>query len=502
MLRAACQGRRTRRRFLRAAVTSLAVLGGGPGPVRQALGAGPPTDLTLREASGAVRAGTRSAVELTAACLARIERAQPVLNAFITVTPDAALASARALDEEGRRGAWRGPLHGVPIALKDNLDTAGVRTTAASALFADRVPAADAEVVRRLRAAGAVLLGKLNMDEFSVGGTSTTSYFGPVHNPWALDRSAGGSSGGAGAAVAARLCFGAIGTDTSGSLRIPAAFCGVVGLKPTFGRVSTRGVVPLSWTLDHVGAVARSVEDAALLLGVIAGHDPRDPGSLDAPVPDYAAAARADVRGLRLGVPRAHFYDRLHPDVAQAVSRAIEVLRALAGSVRDVQLPSLVTAPDVTPEEAAAYHAEWFQKVPFLYQPALRRRLGQWTKATALDYVLARREIERLRLDAGALFADADLLVTPTVMIPPRTIQECLARAASEQPLPPEPGTTAAFNALGLPAISVPCGFTTSGLPVGLQIAGPRLGEGRVLALAGAYERATGWSTRQPTLPV
>src|SRR6266700_1432103 len=281
--------------------------------------------LTLKEASELVRRKTVSPVELTATCLKRIEASNPALNAFITVTRDQAMETARAMEAEQRRGKWRGRLHGVPIALKDNIDTAGVRTTAASELFKDRVPSEDAEVVRRLKNAGAVLLGKTNLHEFALGGTSSVSYFRPVHNPWALDRVPGGSSGGSAAATAAGLCFGSLGTDTAGSVRIPACYCGIVGFKPTYGRVSNRGIVPLSWSLDHVGPLCRTVEDAALMLGVIAGYDELDPSTADIPVPDYSSAFEVQASKLHLGVPRTPFFEGLDPEIAKAVENGIEL---------------------------------------------------------------------------------------------------------------------------------------------------------------------------------
>src|SRR5204862_978527 len=240
---------------------------------------------------------------LTQACLNRIDKYNPSINAFITITRDQALAAARDMEAEQKSGKWRGPLHGIPIALKDNIDTAGIRTTAASGVFKDRVPTEDAEAVVRLKKAGAVLLGKLNLHEFALGGTSAVTFFGPVHNPWALDHVPGGSSGGSAAAIAADLCIGTLGTDTGGSIRIPASYCGIVGFKPTYGRVSNRGVIPLSWTLDHVGPMCKTVEDAALLLGAIAGFDGLEPTSVDVPVPDYGRALGTRVAPLRLGVP-------------------------------------------------------------------------------------------------------------------------------------------------------------------------------------------------------
>src|SRR6202790_3194597 len=248
--------------------------------------------LTLAEASARIRARTVTPTQLTEACLARIQIYNPKLNAFITVLREQALAQAREMDAEQRSGRFRSPLHGIPIALKDNIDTAGIRTTAASAVFDERVPERDAEVTRRLKDAGAVFVGKTNLHEFAMGGTSATSYYGPVRNPWALDRNPGGSSGGSAAAVAANMCFGALGTDTGGSIRIPASFCSVAGFKPTYGRVSVRGVIPLSWTLDHVGPICKTVEDAALMLGILAGYDEPDILSVDAPVPEYTRALK------------------------------------------------------------------------------------------------------------------------------------------------------------------------------------------------------------------
>jgi len=491
----------TRRRFLKTSAT-LALIASEPGLLRRRAGASADGDrltgMTLRQAAQAVREGRASSVDLTRACLDRIDRLQGALNAFITVAREPALAQARQLDEEGRRGRWRGPLHGVPLALKDNIDTAGIRTSCASALFVDRVPDEDAEVTRRLKLAGAVILGKLNMDEFGLGGNSVVTYFKPVRNPWMPERSAGGSSGGSAAAVAAELCFGALGTDSTGSLRIPATFCGVVGFKPTYGRVSARRVVPLSWTFDHVGPLARTVEDTALILQVVAGHDAQDPASVDIPVLDYPAALTASIAGMRLGIPRLQFYDALDPEVAAAVEDALAVLRRLGPQARETRLPPLVTGPSVAAEEMYAYHAESFSRTPWLYQLPTRRRLGAWSKLTAGDYILARREIDRLRRDIRTVFEHVDVLVTPTVKIRPRTIEESIKRAETEAPLPPELGNTGDFNMLGLPAISVPCGFTQSGLPIGLQIVGPHFGEGRVLALAHAYERATPWHTRRP----
>src|SRR5712691_8326248 len=304
----------TRRGFALSVASALAARGQGSEDLAA---------LSLTEASSRIRTRSVTPTQLTEACLARIDTYNPKLNAFITVLRQQARAQARELDAEQNSGKLRGPLHGIPIALKDNIDTAGIRTTAASALFDDRVPDADAEVTRRLKAAGAILIGKTNLHEFAMGGTNATSYYGPVRNPWALDRNPGGSSGGSAAAVSADLCFGALGTDTGGSIRIPAAFCGVVGLKPTYGLVSIRGIIPLTLSLDHCGPITRTVEDAALMLNALAGYDKLDIASVEHSKEDYAAAIRQSVSGLRLGIPRAPFFDLADSDVTKAVDEAI-----------------------------------------------------------------------------------------------------------------------------------------------------------------------------------
>jgi len=456
--------------------------------------------LTLREAAARVRQKSVSPVELTRACLQRIERYQPVLNAFITITGESALAEARALETEAQRGSFRGPLHGVPIALKDNVDTAGIRTTGASALFADRVPTEDAEVARRLKAAGAVMLGKLNLHEFAYGGTTVVSYFGATKNPWQTNHNPGGSSGGSGAAVAARLCYGAIGTDTGGSIRIPAAYCGIAGLKATYGRVSNRGIIPLSFTLDHAGPMCRTAGDCAAMLQALAGYDPADSTTVDTPVPDYLAAMQAKVSSLRLGLPRALFFDKLDPEIAKAVAGAIEALRKLTASARDVILPAVADLPTVGGPETYSYHSTWFPRSQSLYQPATRKRLERAGAITAGTYVQARREVDRVRRQVRNVFSSVDLLVTPTMKLLPYTIEE--ARKRDNEEIVPDVllSNTGPFNIYGLPVISIPCGFSASGLPIGLQIAGPPWGEGAVLSLAHAYEQATEWHKRQPQL--
>ena len=464
--------------------------------------------MSLSKASQLVRSKRVSPVELTEDCLRRIERLNPKLNAFVTITADSAMAEARHAEAEIQEGRWKGPLHGIPIGLKDLVDTAGVRTTAASGLLKDRVPTQDAEIVRRLKAAGAVLIGKLNLHEFAYGASSAISYFGPVRNPWNLTYSPGGSSGGSAAAVAAQLCYAAIGSDTGGSIRLPAGYCGIVGLKPTYGRVSAAGVIPLSWSLDHIGPMTSTVMDAALLLQVIAGYDPHDPSSIDLPVPPYLAAIAASTSSLRLGIPRAYFYEGLHPDVQAAMDGALSVLKRLTRAQRDI-VPmatdatySSVINPYVTilNAEAYEYHKEHVSKNPELYQAATVSRIRAGADVTILAYMQARRQLDQIRHSVARSFDTVDVVITPTSPIPPFAIADLTdpntARPKELQML----RNTRPFNALGLPTISVPCGFTAQGLPIGMQISGPPAGESTVLRLAHAYEQATEWNKRKPSL--
>jgi aspartyl-tRNA(Asn)/glutamyl-tRNA(Gln) amidotransferase subunit A len=452
------------------------------------------TTLTLTEAAALIRSRQISPVELTNACLARIHRLNPVLNAFITVTDDGALAQARDAEAEIRRGRWRGPLHGVPIALKDIIDTAGVRTTAASALFKDRVPEEDADVVRRLQGAGAVLIGKLNLHEFAYGGTSIASHFGAVHNPWKPEFIAGGSSGGSGAAVAAGLCFGALGTDTGGSIRLPAAHCGIVGLKPTYGRVSTRGVLPLAWSLDHVGPMARSVGDAAAMLQAIAGYDPKEPTSGDRPVPDYGKALFRRIATARLGVAR-EYATGLDPEIDSAFKAAVATLGSLTASVREIAFP--VNADDRTTiraAEAFAYHSANIATTPELYQPETLTRIRTGAGISTTAYIQARRRMEQLRHEGHAVFQTVDLIVTPATPVLPTAI------AATPPDDAPRIRHVAPINLTGFPAISVPCGRSSGGLPIGLQLVAPSWGEELLLAVAVRFENATNWHMEHPRL--
>lgn len=440
-------------------------------------------ELSIAEVSELLRRKEISPVDLTNACLARTEQLNPTLKAFITVMHDSALAQARAAENEIGKGDWRGPLHGIPIGLKDLIDTAGTKTTCGSALFAARVPTEDAEVVRRLKVAGAVLIGKQNMQEFAWGGTSASSYYGPVRNPWDVERIAGGSSGGSAAAVAAGMCFGAIGTDTGGSVREPAAFCGLVGLKPAHGRVSLRGVFPLSRSLDHVGPLSRTVTDAALMLQVIADYDE--------PVPRIEAKPR-------IGIARRPFFDDLDPEIEVVFDEALKEIRLLSSEIREIDLPSTPTAA-VQWFEVYALHSKYFAETPEKYGVWMQERLKQAAAVDVAAYDEARKELDQVRRTIDDVFEKVDFVLTPTTPVPPITIEQALNMS-------PDPAgelwlrNTRPFNAYGVPTISVPCGFTRAGLPIGLQIAGRNFDEASLLSFAHAYEEATQWHKRTPTL--
>jgi aspartyl-tRNA(Asn)/glutamyl-tRNA(Gln) amidotransferase subunit A len=455
----------------------------------------------IRELSPKIRDRSISPVELTHECLDRIEKLNPKLNAFITVTAESALERARLAEREIYRGNYLGPLHGIPIGLKDNIDIAGLRTTAASALFKDRVPTEDAEVVRRLRAGGAIFLGKQNLHEFAYGGSSMISYFGEVHNPWDTTRVAGGSSGGSAASVAATLGFGAIGTDTAGSIRLPAAYCGVVGLKPTYGRVSVRGVIPLSSSYDHVGPIANSVYDAALMLQVMKSRIAAD----SSPEPSFISAFDQLPANLRVGVPRDFFFDDLHPDIAAATEKAIDIFRQLHAEIRDLKLRDfkieVSTDRMLASAEAYVYHKPFVEQSPELYQPATLARIQSGATISASDALAASRELQSSRNDIQKVFEEVDVLLTPTVPIPPPAIADL--QSHPEDLRPQELlmlRNTRPFNVWGIPSISIPCGFTKDGLPIGLQLAAAPWRGVALLQAAQAYEQSTDWHNKRPVL--
>lgn len=410
---------------------------------------------------------------------------------------ESALVEACAAETAIRRDEWRGPLHGIPVALKDLIDAAGVRTTAACALHKDRIAGEDADVVRRLRQAGAVIIGKNNQHECAYGASSLISYFGDVHNPWDTRRIAGGSSGGSAAAVTAGLAYAAIGTDTGGSIRQPAALCGCVGIKPTYGRVSSRGIIPLALSLDHIGPLATTVTDTAIVLQAIAGYDPADITTSDVPVGDYVGALREGAKSLRVGVPRAYFFDDLDPEIASAMEHALRGIESLVSQTKEVSL-DVPTDRTVQSAEAYAHHAENVARSPELYHAGTIQRIKNGEGITAAEYIQRRRELEQARRNIRAAFDEVDLLVTPTIPVPAPAIADFKAKPDELRPAELKLlRTTRPFNFWGLPAISVPCGFTQSGLPIGLQIAGPHWREDLVLRLAYAYEQATVWRKRR-----
>jgi aspartyl-tRNA(Asn)/glutamyl-tRNA(Gln) amidotransferase subunit A len=458
------------------------------------------TYLSITEAAERISSRDLSPVELTGACLARIAEVDGKLNAFITLTAEEALAAARAAADEIARGEYRGPLHGIPVALKDIFDVAGVRTTAASKILADNVATEDSGATKRLREAGAVLLGKLNLHQFAFGATGRSSDFGPACNPWDTQRVTGGSSSGSGAAVAAGECFAALGTDTGGSIRIPASLCGVVGLKPTFGRVSRAGLLPLAWSLDHAGPLTRTVEDAAIVLQAIAGRDDADDWSSGEPVPDYRGHIRDGVKGLRIGVPDSFFSDSLLPEIDAAVKEALRVLGGLGAIVEPVTLPYIDDIPNAVTAimlpEALAFHHKWMAERPEDYADDVRYRLELGATFLAVDYVEAQRFREMtVRAWREEVFSRFDIIATASTQTTATPVESSdLSVVFSLIRL------TNPLNLLGVPAISVPCGFSPNGLPIGLQLAGRWWDEATVLRAAHAYEQATDWHTKRPPL--
>ncbi|TMQ68588.1 MAG: amidase [Candidatus Eisenbacteria bacterium] len=439
-----------------------------------------------------------SPVEVTRELLARIERLDPELRAFVALMPERALAEAQAAEAAIGRGEAPGPLCGVPVGIKDLIDVAGLPCAAGSRILKDRMPASDAFVVERLTAQGVVFLGKQNLHEFAYGITTTNDHFGTCRNPWDRSRVPGGSSGGSGAALAAGLCVAAIGTDSGGSIRIPSAACGVVGLKPTLGRVSRRGVFPLAWSLDHVGPMTRTVADAALVLEAIAATDPSDPWCASAPALESLEKIESSVRGLRFGVPGTPFEDDLEPAVAAAVEDAIGVLAGLGARRVTIDARPLRDAYTafhaVLATEASAIHERWMRERRNEYGPLTRQALARGFFVSGVEYVNARREQSRVRGALDAMLETVDVLVTPTL---PRTAP-AVGAPMSREPAEAWNRLVVPFSLAGLPALTVPCGFDPGGLPIGLQIAGRAFDEASVLRVGAAYERATEWHRRHP----
>jgi aspartyl-tRNA(Asn)/glutamyl-tRNA(Gln) amidotransferase subunit A len=455
----------------------------------------------IATAAAAIRSGQVSPVELTEASLARIEALDDRLHCYVTLTADHALEQARAAQRELEAGRDRGPLHGIPIGLKDAYATRGIRTTAHSRLLADWIPDHDATTVARLSDAGAVLLGKHGMAELAFGGPALDGIFPPPSNPWNRDHEPGGSSSGSGAAVAAGLCFGALGTDAGGSIRKPASHCGIVGLKPTYGRVSRRGIVPLSWSLDHPGPMARTVEDTALLLQAIAGVDPHDPSTASQAVPDYRAALEGGIDGVRLGVAPGwlHEFGTIDTEILAAFETALATLEAQGAIVVEVPAEPMIAARAATTliitAEGYACHERTLREHPELLGRSVRKSFQPGAFITAADFLAAQRARGVMRGQVGEILDRVDAIVSPTCPRPPARLDTIDFDARFHEPSFVNP-----WNLLGVPAISVPCGFTGNGLPIGLQIAAAPFEEALVLRIAAAYERSTAWHQRHPVL--
>jgi aspartyl-tRNA(Asn)/glutamyl-tRNA(Gln) amidotransferase subunit A len=459
--------------------------------------------LDVGQLSAAIRARDVTPIEVADAYLRRIERVDPSLNAYITVLADQARQAAQAAEAELAAGHYRGPLHGVPVGVKDLFDVAGVPTTMGSSILRDNVATTDATVVSRLKQAGAIILGKHNLHEFAFGITSENPHFGAVHNPWDLERVPGGSSGGTAAAVAAGLCAAGLGSDTGASIRAPASFCGIVGFKPTYSRVSRAGALPLAWSLDHVGPLARSVADCGLVLQAIAGHDPRDPTSSDMSAPDFNADLGLGVAGLRLGVPRDYFFEVVEPDVERLVRAAIGTLENLGGIVQEIELPHVkhaqVAGNVIMSSEAAAWHRDWLRERPDDYGRDVLARIRGGLLVRAVEYLGSQQMRSLVQQDFASAFERVDVVLGPTVPLvaPPvgRTFEpigplNLPARGIANR-------TTIPCNLTGMPAISVPCGFS-DGLPVGLQIMAPAFAEPLALRVAAAYEASSPWRGARP----
>lgn len=462
--------------------------------------------LTIAEAARLIAARDLSPVELVDAHLRRIEETDGRLNSFITLLGDEAMAAAARAEQALAAGRKPGPLHGIPVGLKDLYDVAGAPTTVGSKILRESVPRRNAAVTERFEAAGAIILGKLQLHELALGATSVNPHDGPAHNPWDTDRVTGGSSGGSGSAVAAGQCMAALGSDTGGSIRIPSALCGIVGLKPTFGRVSRRGVYPLSHTLDTVGPMARTVRDAALVLNVIAGHDPEDSSSSRRPVDDYADGLEGGVAGMRIGIPREYFFDLLDPEVEKTVLQAARTLEGLGASVDRVSIPafkhSIPISGTILLAEAASVHVDRLRRNPDDIGADVLARLLQGALTPATDYIKAQQARTVFNRRVADAMRDLDLLLAPTAPVAAPRIDEASVEmdGVSTPVLGLLPRLTRGFNICGVPVVSVPCGFTEGGMPIGMQLAGRPFEEATVLRAAHAYEQAAGWHRRRPPI--
>ena len=463
-------------------------------------------DLSLADAARMVRTKEISPVELTDAALKRIETLNPDLRAFISVY-EQAREVAKGAEIMMMAGHNLGPLHGIPIGLKDNIALKGLTTTAGSKILADWLPDADATVAARLRSAGAILIGKTNMHEFAWGGTSDNPHYGAVRNPWNLDRFPAGSSGGSGAAVAARMCWGALGTDTGGSIRLPAAINGIVGIRPTYGRVSNNGIIPLAWSMDTAGPMARTVEDCALMFSCIAGHDPRDPTTAKVGVADCQAGLGRGVRGLRIGIVPDYFFHHLQRPVHDAVRSALDTYEQLGAHLVDVSIRNIHgnISAQLTIEscEPSTYHQRWLRERPDDYGDDVRTLLEVGEMLLATHYLQAQRYRSLLRQEFMEAFKEVDVFLCPTLPFtatPIGAMKVVIEDGADEDMLSAIMQFTGVPSLTGLPSLAVPCGFDEEGLPIGMQLIGKPFDEATLFQAGAAFQDATGFHTRSPRI--
>ena len=463
--------------------------------------------LSAGELSQLIRKREVSPVEVVKAHLARVEALEPALNSFITLLPEQAMGEANVAEHEIQSGQYRGPLHGIPIGLKDLFYVKGVRNTSGSKIFDHFIPDYDSTLALKLREAGAILLGKLNLHQFAYGPTGENPDYGNMHNPWDRDRIPGGSSGGSASATASGQCTLAMGTDTGGSIRIPSALCGLVGLKPTYGRLSRYGMTVLSWSQDHPGPMTRTVEDCALVMNAVAGYDPRDPSSSNRSIPDFTQSLTENIKGLRVGVPKGPFEDPVDPEVEHFVRDAIELLDRLGAVIHEISWPlyheSKSISSTILMAEATAYHSQLMKRQGSRLDPKVRLRLEAGLLISAVDYLQAQRARRLFYQQSCDLFKGVDLLAGPTVPITACNIgtEEVRIGSTLSGVIPILTQHTRPYNLNGFPAITVPCGFSKNGLPIGFQLAGKPFDEETVLRAAFAYEQATDWHQRRPQIP-
>ena len=464
------------------------------------------TYASIDELAPRIRSGELSPVELTQATLDRIEKLEPQLNAFLEVFSKSALTQAREAEAEIKSGNYKGPLHGITIALKDLIDVEGTVTTGGSTILKDNMATSDATVTRLLKEAGSIIIGKAALVEFAMGATGVNPHYGPSHNPWNLDRICCGSSMGSAAAIAGGLAVGALGSDTGGSIRMPASVTGIAGLKPTYGRISRAGVLDLSWSCDHVGPMTRTVADCAHMMNVLAGYDPADPASSQQPVPDFTSELDRGFKGLRVGVPNEFFFDDVDPEIEAAVRAGIDLMEREGASVEEVSMPWVAMGRTINSglllAEAAAVHRNVIQTRAAELSPAIRARLESAIIVPAVDYIDTQRARRKFIDQMDGAMSDLDVLITPSVPIQTPTIAECTPPPGSAEA--PGGGAltqfTGVFDTTGQPSLSMNCGFTRDGMPIGMMINGRAFDEVSVLRAGAAFERASGLLERRPPI--